>query len=91
MEYRKLYRSRSNKIIGGVAGGLGDFFMVDPVIIRVVFVLLTIMGGSGIFIYLLLLIFIPVKPLQEYNTSSTDTESQVKSANKENEEVNKCL
>ena len=61
MEYQKLYRSNTNKAIAGVAGGLGEFFIIDPVIIRIIFVILALMGGGGVLIYVLLWIFVPYK------------------------------
>ncbi|MFN4111484.1 MAG: PspC domain-containing protein [Ignavibacteria bacterium] len=60
---KKLYRSRSNKIIGGVCGGIGDYFEVDPVLIRVLFVFLAFFHGSGLLLYLLLLIIVPQEPV----------------------------
>jgi phage shock protein PspC (stress-responsive transcriptional regulator) len=57
--YRKLCRSDKDKILGGVAGGLGAYFEVDPAIIRLIFVLLTIFGGSGVPIYLVLWLILP--------------------------------
>jgi len=48
-----LRRSRSDRVIGGVAGGLGQYFGIDPVIVRIGFILLTIFGGSGVLLYLL--------------------------------------
>lgn len=60
---KKLYRSRTNKIIGGVCAGLGEYFEVDPVLIRVLFVFLTFFHGSGLILYLLLLIIVPQEPI----------------------------
>jgi phage shock protein C len=54
-----LYRSETNKMIAGVCGGLGEAFGIDPVIIRLVFFIITFMGGSGILIYLILWIVLP--------------------------------
>ncbi len=59
---KKLYRSRKDKIIGGVCGGLAKYFEIDPVLIRILFVLLTLFHLSGVFIYLILLILIPQEP-----------------------------
>ena len=59
--YNRLYRSTSDKVIGGVAGGLGDYLNIDPVIVRIIFVLLAIFGGSGVLIYIILWIVIPEK------------------------------
>ncbi len=60
---RKLYRSRKDKIIGGVCGGLGKYFDIDPVLIRILFVFLTFFHGSGLIIYLILLIIVPQEPI----------------------------
>jgi len=64
-EYRKLYRSRNDRMISGVCGGLGEFFGIDPTLIRIIFVLLAIFGGSGIVIYLVMLLVVPEQPLAE--------------------------
>ncbi len=50
---RNLRRSRSDRVIAGVGGGLGHYFGIDPVIVRIGFVLLAIFGGSGVLLYLL--------------------------------------
>jgi len=56
---RRLYRSSSNRVIAGVAGGLGDYFGVDPVIFRIGFALSILFGGLGLLAYLLLAVFVP--------------------------------
>jgi phage shock protein PspC (stress-responsive transcriptional regulator) len=56
---KKLYRSKTNRVIFGVCGGLGEYFEIDPLIIRILFVLLAFSGGSGIIIYLILAVVIP--------------------------------
>ena len=61
MEYQKLFRSRTNKVFAGVAGGLGEFFGFKPVIVRILFFVLAIMGGGGVLIYILLWIIVPYK------------------------------
>jgi phage shock protein PspC (stress-responsive transcriptional regulator) len=55
----KLYRSETDRVLGGVSGGLADFFDVDSTLVRIIFVLLTIFGGSGLIIYLLLWVIVP--------------------------------
>lgn len=55
---KKLYRSRSDRYIGGVCGGIGEYLNIDPVIIRILFIL----SGVGIFFYLLLVLLIPENP-----------------------------
>lgn len=57
----KLYRSNTDKVIGGVAGGLADYFNMDPVVVRILFVLLVIFGGSGVLLYIILWIAIPAQ------------------------------
>ena len=56
---KRLYRSRTDRMIGGVCGGLGAYFGVDPTLIRLVFVLLLVFGGSGFLLYLILWIVLP--------------------------------
>lgn len=58
---RRLYRSETDKMIAGVAGGLGDYLGIDSTLIRLLFVLLTVFGGSGILIYIILWIVIPTR------------------------------
>jgi phage shock protein PspC (stress-responsive transcriptional regulator)/predicted membrane protein len=56
---RRLTRSSSEKLIGGVAGGLGRYFGVDPILFRIAFVVLTFAGGVGALAYIGLLAFVP--------------------------------
>jgi phage shock protein PspC (stress-responsive transcriptional regulator) len=56
---RRLFRSRDDRVVGGVAGGLGKYFDVDPVFFRVGFVALAFLGGLGVFLYLAALLFVP--------------------------------
>jgi phage shock protein C len=61
-EVRKLYRSRSNRMLAGVCGGLAQYFNIDPTLVRVLFVVLAVLGGSGLLIYLVLWIVVPEEP-----------------------------
>ena len=62
MEPKKLYRSRTDKMIAGVCGGLGKYLGVDPTLIRLAFVLLLLFGiGSGLLVYLAMLLLIPLE------------------------------
>jgi len=61
-EFRRLYRSRDDRMLGGVCGGLGTYFTIDSTLLRVLFVLLALSGGPGVLAYLLLLILIPIEP-----------------------------
>jgi phage shock protein C len=63
MNEKKLYRSNSDKMIAGVCGGLGQYFGVDPTLIRLIFALLVLFGvGSGIILYIILAIVMPLEP-----------------------------
>ena len=58
-EPRKLYRSRSQRMIAGVCGGLADYFNIDATLVRVLFLLLAVFGGTGLVIYLVMWIIVP--------------------------------
>ena len=58
-EPRKLYRSQTQRMIAGVCGGLAEYFNVDATLMRVVFLLLAVFGGSGIVIYIVMWIIVP--------------------------------
>ena len=57
--YHRMYRDPDNRIIGGVCSGMGAYWDIDPVILRIIFVVLTLAGGMGALIYLILYIVIP--------------------------------
>jgi len=59
---KRLYRSREEKIIGGVCGGLAEYLNVDPTLIRLALVLITLLGGAGIIAYLVLWVIVPLAP-----------------------------
>ncbi len=59
MENVRLYRSTSNRMIGGVAGGLGAYVNIDPIFVRLLFILLLFGSDFGFILYLLLWILIP--------------------------------
>jgi len=64
-EKKKIYRSRTHRMIAGVCGGLGEYFDIDETLIRLVFVVAAILGGHGILAYLICLILIPLEPVGE--------------------------
>lgn len=59
---KRLYKSRRDWIIDGVCGGIGEYLGIDPVIIRIIFVLLFFMGGVGLLLYIAAMLIIPVNP-----------------------------
>jgi phage shock protein C len=65
---KKLYKSSSDKIIGGVCGGLGDYLGIEPIVIRVIAVILALIYGTGFLAYAIAWILIPAAPSQEIET-----------------------
>lgn len=61
-QYKKLYRSRTDRIIFGVCGGLAKHFNLDVSLFRVLFVLLTLANGAGVIFYLILALVVPEEP-----------------------------
>jgi phage shock protein C len=59
---RKLYRSRSDRTIAGVCGGLAEYFGLDSTVVRLVFVIMFLLGGHGLLVYLILWVLMPEKP-----------------------------
>lgn len=62
MAGKRLYRSRTENMLGGVCGGLADYLGFDVTLIRVLWVLATLLGGGGALAYLVLWIVIPREP-----------------------------
>ncbi len=59
---KKLYRDLKSKKIAGVCSGLAEYFDIDVTLVRVIWVLLTLLGGAGVLSYLVAIIIIPKKP-----------------------------
>ncbi len=64
METKRLYRSNTDKMIGGVCGGLGKFLGVDTTIIRLVFAITFFFGGGGLLLYLIMWAITPIDPTE---------------------------
>ncbi len=56
---KKLYRSNNQRIIAGVCGGIAEYFNIDPTIVRLIFIIVSLLGGSGILAYLIAALIIP--------------------------------
>ena len=65
-DVKRLYRSRREKVIGGVCGGIAKYFSIDPILIRLLFVLMFFAQGAGILAYLIAWIIIPEEPRSRY-------------------------
>lgn len=65
---KKLYRSSRDRMLGGVAGGLAEYFEIDSTLIRILFVIIVFIGGTGILAYILLWIVVPEAPYNYYQS-----------------------
>jgi len=85
---KKLYRSTTDKMLGGVAGGLADYFDIDSTLVRVLFIVIVFLGGGGIIAYIILWIVVPKKPYEipknSYNQSPPEDESRSSFSSSEN-------
>ena len=59
---KKLYRSRTNKKLFGVCGGLAEYFDIDPTVLRLILVLAVVCAGVGLVAYLIAALIMPVNP-----------------------------
>lgn len=63
MEEKRLMRSRDDRMLAGVAGGLAEHLNMDSTLIRLIFVVLTLAGGPGLVIYLIMWLIMPDEPM----------------------------
>ena len=70
---RRIHRSRTDRVLAGVASGLAKHFSTDPVLIRVLFVALAFVGGGGILVYIIMWAIIPEEPIQVYGNQNFTT------------------
>ena len=66
IDTKRIYKSETDKRIWGVCGGLAQYFQVDPTLIRLLFIVLTLIGGPGVIIYIILGLVMPNAP-RAYN------------------------
>jgi phage shock protein C len=70
---KRLYRSRKDRMLGGVCGGLGEHIDVDPTIIRVVWAVVTLLTiGTGLLAYIIAWILIPEEPVEVVDPASAE-------------------
>lgn len=90
----RLCRSNTDKVIGGVSGGLADYLSIDVVIVRVLFVLLVLFGGSGVLVYIILWIAIPAQTISykvKEDNSDIETISDIEADSVTNKQSNTAL
>ena len=73
---RRLYRSRSERMFGGVCGGLGQFLGMDPTVVRLIVILITFLWPPAPLVYLVLMLVTPEEPLYQMDSPVTETESE---------------
>ncbi len=69
----RIYRSRTDSTIAGVCGGLGEYFNIDPTMIRILFVVLLFVDGVSLLAYILAWIIIPKQPLTVVEINGTES------------------
>lgn len=63
---KRLYRSGRDKMLGGVCSGLGEYFNIDPTLIRLVMIIAVFGAGAGLLAYLIAWVIIPLNPDEKY-------------------------
>ncbi|MBI5958936.1 MAG: PspC domain-containing protein [Chloroflexi bacterium] len=74
---KRLYRSTQDRMFAGVCGGVAGYLDVDPTLVRLFFVALTLMGGPGIIIYLVLMLIVPEGPDVQQQKRKHDEEDDL--------------
>jgi phage shock protein C len=69
---KKLYRSKKDRWVGGVCGGLGEYLNIDPIIIRLITIVLILSAGGGLIVYIIAWLVVPEEP----DLSTVTDESQ---------------
>ena len=73
---KRLYKSRKNKVVDGVCGGIAEYFDVDPVLVRIIFVLFFFLGGSSLIAYIVGMIIMPRAPYEPAQEPGKKAEKQ---------------
>ncbi len=69
---KRLYRSRDNRMVAGVCGGMAEYFNIDPTVARILWVIAGLLGGSGVLAYIVALIIMPLDPGTSYSAGESD-------------------
>jgi phage shock protein C len=64
---KKFHRSRKNRVIAGICGGLAEYFDIDPIIIRLITLILVLSAGAGLIAYIIAWIVVPEEPDNLYS------------------------
>lgn len=79
-DIKRLYRSRDDRMIAGVATGLADFLQIDPTLVRLIFVFSLLLGGTGLLIYLAMWLVVPEEPLASESVVEAKPKATAKKA-----------
>jgi phage shock protein C len=66
---KKFYRSKKDRVIAGVCGGIAEYFDIDPIIVRLIALSLVLSAGGGIIAYIIAWIAVPIEPEDQYPVS----------------------
>lgn len=81
---KRLYRSRKERMLGGVCGGIAEYFDVDPTIVRLAWVLFTFAGGAGLVAYIIAWIIVPEAPEYAIKMEDNDKDNEKSKDKKKN-------
>ena len=70
--YKKLYRSQNEKMLGGVCGGLAEYFGIDPTWVRLIFIFFTFLAGFALILYLIMWVVVPLRRVQDNSSNNSD-------------------
>lgn len=73
-EVKRLYRSRRDRMIAGVCGGIGEYLDIDPTIVRLLFVSGAFLGGPGLLVYFVMMLVVPEEPLATISDAPVEDE-----------------
>ena len=71
---KKLYKS-DNRVISGVCGGIGEYFGIDPTLVRIIWAIVAVFGGAGLIMYIICACIIPVRPAGADNYPPQDNQN----------------
>lgn len=87
---KKLYRSNENRVLLGICGGIGEYFNMDPVIVRLILIVLVFVGFSGVFAYIIAAFIIPLRPTTAYYPAPVEnTGNDSNQSNKQEDSIQK--
>ncbi|MBN1299625.1 MAG: PspC domain-containing protein [Melioribacteraceae bacterium] len=85
----RLYRARIGRVLGGVAAGLAKYLNLDPILVRVILIIVALLNGIGIILYIILWIIIPEEPIEQaFNMGPSSNEKDKTPGQRQDEKFN---